>query len=248
MKLRIFVVLVCFAFTIKAQHAYYSSLNQNLLSVNPAFAGTNDKLRVQAISGRTGWPKFGQDNMSYYASADFLAGKHHGLGLSFNSNIYGASLGKSSQSVLKEMQVDLSYALHLKINDKIKVVPAFQISYFQVTLNRAQMSFDDLSNNSRIEWGGTELLIPTTKRNVDFSTGLLLYGKRFYAGATVLSFTQPDEGVLGVSKRQLTQVYQGKYRFGNLEDLSVDAYGFVKLQKVYGSFFQYGAYLNYKML
>lgn len=249
MRIGLIISLSIFlAFTSKAQHAYFSSLNQNLLSVNPAFAGTNDKLRVQAITGSTDWPRYSGDNKSYYAGADFLAGKHHGFGLSFNSNVYNNSPFKYP-AVLTEMQVDFSYALHLKVNDKIKIVPSFQVSYFQIALDRTQMPFDYYEfQRSPFVDSYSQILVPSTKRNMDFSSGLLVYGKRFYAGATVLSFTQPDEGVMGVSKRPLTQIYQGKYRFGNLEKLNVDAYGFVKLQKVYGSFFQYGTYLNYKML
>ncbi|HWY11885.1 MAG TPA: PorP/SprF family type IX secretion system membrane protein [Bacteroidia bacterium] len=251
MRLRIIIFFFSILiFSIKAQQPYFSSLNQNLLSVNPAFAGTNDKLRVQAITGRTGWPKYGVDNRSYYAGADFLAGKYSGLGLSFSSSLYNNSSSfKSTGSVLKEMQVDFSYALHLKINDKIKIVPAFQVSYFQITLNSALVTFDPNEfARSPFAYSTNENLGILTKRNIDFSSGLLVYGKRFYVGATILSFTQPDEGVLGVSKRPFTQIYQGKYRFGNLEKLNIDAYGFVKLQKVYGSFVQYGTYLNYKML
>jgi len=262
MKFRIFILLVFFAFTIKAQHAYYSSLNQNLLSVNPAFAGTNNKLRTQVITGRTGWAKYGADNMSYYAGADFLAGKHSGLGLSFSSNIYtNSGAFRNTWAVLKEVQVDLSYALHLKINDKIKIVPAFQVSYFQITMNRTLISYEYFKNDGRIEWGGSDIVPSQTKRNMDFSGGLLLYGKRYYVGISVLSITQPDEGLLGVSKRPLTQIYQGKYKFLNPEKFNVDAYGFIKLQEmvqlhkdqiyhktVSESFVQYGINLNYQML
>jgi type IX secretion system PorP/SprF family membrane protein len=251
MKFRIFIVLVSFAFTIKAQHSYYSSLNQNLLSVNPAFAGTNKQLRAQAIIGSTGTPKYGYNKQSYYAGVDFLAGKRSGLGLSFSSGTYGKAQ--------KEIQADFSYALHLNIGENLKLAPAFQISYFQITLNR---NYVPVSNDIRSivpEFSDPTLI--STKRNMDFSSGLLLYGRRFYVSASVLSFTQPDEGVMGVSKRPMTQIYQGKYKFLDPEKFNIDVYGFIKLQeivqmhkgqiysKVLGeNFIQYGSYLNYKKI
>ncbi len=246
MRSRIIIIFFSIlTFSIKAQQAYYSSLNQNLLSINPAFAGTNDKLRVQAIIGNTGAPKYGYNNQSYYAGADFLAGKHNGFGLSFSTNVYGKAL--------KQTQVDFSYALHSNITDKIKLVSAFQASYFQISVNRDYYNY--AFPGQFIQSGGRDVVYQT-KRNGDFSSGLLLYGKRFYAGASFLSLIQPDEGVLGVSKRPLTQIYQGKYRFGDFEKLNVDAYAFVKLQVIgkqaaysnFENFVQYGVYLNYKMI
>jgi type IX secretion system PorP/SprF family membrane protein len=239
MKFRIFIVLISFAFSIKAQHAYYSSLNQNLLSVNPAFAGTNKQLRAQVIIGSTGTPKYGYNKQSYYAGADFLAGKRSGLGFSFSSGTYGKAQ--------KELQADFSYALHLNIGENLKIVPAVQVSYFQITVNRNYLPSSYLYTSGTIP-EFPDVTAISTKRNMDFSSGLLLYGKRFYTSASVLSFTQPDEGVLGVSKRALTQIYYGKYKFLDPNAVNIDVYGFVKLQQAYGNFVQYGAYLNYKMI
>lgn len=259
MKFRILIVLVSITFSIKAQHAYFSSLNQNLLSVNPAFAGTNDKLRTQIITGSTGDSKFGYRPQSYYAGADFLCGKRSGLGLSFNSNIYSNSLN-NTQVGYRELQVDFSYGLHLKVNDKLKLIPAIQISYFQNTLNRRYVHAEYL-RTGRIEQWGTETVYILNKRNLDFSAALLLYGKRFYAGASILSFTQPDEGLLGVSKRPITQIYHGKYKLLDPEKFNIDCYGLIKLQENFWynkagfntkntgeNFIQYGTYLNYKVL
>ncbi len=255
MKLRIFIILFCLAFSIKAQHTYYSSLNQNLLSVNPAFAGTNKQLRTQAIIGETGMPKYGGKNIqSYYAGFDCLGKKYSGFGLSFSNS--------NSGQVLRHTQVDFSYALHFTIKNKIKIVHAYQFSFFEYKYDRTKLSFGEQSINTSDVFAfvnSSEIVPSQYKRNVDFSSGLLIYGKRFYAGASILSITQPDEGLLGVSKRPITQIYQGKYRFLNPDKFNFDIYGFAKLQKIVWinhdgyhtknireSFVQYGTYLNYK--
>lgn len=258
MKFRILIVLVSFAFSIKAQHAYYSSLNQNLLSVNPAFAGTNKQLKSQVIIGNTGMPKYGYNKQSYYAGVDFLGKKYSGFGLSFSNDNFGP--------VLRRTQVDFSYALHFTIRNKIKIVHAYQVSYFEYKYDRTKVNFGYLNQypNDAFNYafaGSAEIIPSQYKRNADFSTGLLVYGKRFYAGISILSITQPDEGLLGVSKRPLTQIYQGKYKFLDPEKFNMDLYSFVKLQemiqlhkdRIYHrttneSFIQYGTYLNYKVL
>jgi type IX secretion system PorP/SprF family membrane protein len=251
MKFRIFIVLVSFAFSMKAQHAYFSSLNQNLLSVNPAFAGTNKQLRAQVISGVTGMPKYGYNRQSYYAGIDFLGRKYSGFGLSFNYENYGLAL--------ERLQADFSYALHFTIKNKIKIVHACQVSFFQLKTDTRQIktnNFDDLNFNGAFVWN--EVVPSRSKYNADFSTGLLGYGKRFYIGISILSITQPDEGLLGVSKRRLTQIYQGKYKFLNPEKFNFDIYGFLKFQDLNirrydvsassNSFLQTGLYLNYKVI
>lgn len=257
MKFRIFIVLVSFAFTVKAQHAYYSSLNQNLLSVNPAFAGTNKQLRSQMIYGNTGMPKYGYNKQSYYAGVDFLGKKYSGFGLSFSNDNFGP--------VLRRTQADFSYALHFTIRNKIKIVHAYQVSYFEYRLDRTKLNFGYSYQNPSdafMAFSQSSEVVPSqVKRNADFSTGLLVYGKRFYAGISILSITQPDEGLLGVSKRPLTQIYQGKYKFLDPEKFNFDIYSFLKLQEVVQlhkdqlynktvgeDFIQYGVYLNYKLL
>ncbi len=255
MKFRIFILLVFFAFTTKAQHAYYSSLNQNLLSVNPAFAGTNKQLRTQVIYGETGMPKYsGKNTYSYYAGVDCLGKKYSGFGLSFNRSQYG--------NVLRKTQADFSYALHFTIRNKIKIVHAYQFSFFEYRYDPTKLNFGEynINPNDAFVWG-PDLITVRYKRNLDFSTGLLAYGKRFYAGMSLLSITQPDEGVNGVSKRPLTQIYQGKYKFLNPDQFNIDVYGLTKVQKTFWinkagfnskntgeNFLQYGTYLNYRSL
>ncbi len=258
MRQRVVIILLSlFSFSIKAQHAYFSSLNQNLLSVNPAFAGTNKQLRTQIIIGNTGMPKYGYNKESYYAGVDFLGKKYSGFGLSFSNDNFGP--------VLRRTQIDFSYALHFTIKKKIKIVHAYQVSYFEYRLDRTKLNFGYSYQNPSdafMAFSQSAEIVPSqVKRNVDFSTGLLVYGKRFYAGISVLSITQPDEGLLGVSKRPLTQIYQGKYKFLNPDRFNIDLYGFGKLQEIVQlhkdqiyhktvseSFVQYGTYLNYKWL
>ncbi|MBK7666634.1 MAG: type IX secretion system membrane protein PorP/SprF [Sphingobacteriaceae bacterium] len=201
-------------------------------------------------------PRYGYDKQSYYAGVDFFGKKYSGFGLSFSNDNFGP--------VLRRTQIDFSYALHFTIKNKIKIVHAYQISYFEYKYDRTKVGFGYNLNPSDAMSAfaqSSEIVPSQVKRNADFSSGLLVYGKRFYAGVTVLSITQPDEGLLGVSKRPLTQIYQGKFKFLNPDRFNVDVYGFIKIQKAVGfngngyysnpireNFIQYGTYLNYKLL
>jgi type IX secretion system PorP/SprF family membrane protein len=233
-------ICVCFIPCIAtAQHPYYGALDQQLLSTNPAFAGSNKQLRVQAIGGTLDFPKYGYYKDGYYFGVDGLAGKHSGLGLSAHREQNGPAFSNT--------QIDLNYAYHINIGEKTKLVPAIQASVFQERVNRNYVSYDDLYGGRIPEWNYDGPSI-STKANLDLSAGLMFYRERFFAGASALSFTQPDEGVLGVSKRPLTQVYQMGYRYPVTPQSSLDGYAFFKTQKTRETFLQYGLYYNIKYI
>ena len=49
-------------------------------------------------------------------------------------------------------------------------------------------------------WSNSNTIPASSKSNLDFSTGLLANYKDFFVGATVKHFTQPDMGLIGVSR------------------------------------------------
>lgn len=236
-KFSFIVLFICSVLIGSAQHPYFASLNQQLLSLNPAFAGSNKELRVQTgVNLRD--PALSRTYNSYYFGADILVGKYSGLGLS-------AYYTDWAVGTLKQAQFNLTYALHLTINDKLKVVPAFQASYFRKEMNVSKLYFGDLADPLYDLYLNTFNYYPlttATKQNMDFSLGVLTYKENFYFGASVLSFLGPDEGLLGFYKRQLTQNYQGGYNFKFGRHGNFNTYVFVKIQKVVGNFLQYGAY------
>ncbi len=235
-------IMVCFfmSISLNAQHPYYGSLNQQLLSTNPAFAGSNKQLRVQTIGGTLDFQKYGYYKTGYYFGADGLAGKHSGLGLSAHYEQNGPAYSNT--------QVDLSYAYHINIGEKTKLVPAFQVSFFQVAMNANYVNYNEIWGNAIIEFPYVPPSGILRRNNLDFSGGLMFYRERFFAGASVLSFNQPDEGLLGVSKRPLTQVYQLGYRMPVNPLSSLDFYAFFKTQKTRETFLQYGLYYNIKFI
>ena len=224
-------LIILFSASFYSQHPYFGSLNQQLLSTNPAFAGSSKNLRVQTYYQNL-YPNLSGTYVSYYAGADKLFGKRNGVGL----NVFTNDIEKGT---LKQTQVNLSYAYHIIVKEKIKIVPAIQISYFQYNLDRSKLNF----NSPLITpWSGPN--IPAqSKYNFDISAGFLAYEKNYYFGASVLTLTMPDEGLLGVSKRPMTQIFQAGYNLELNEKMIFSPYAFIKLHKG-NDFTQAGAYLT----
>ena len=114
-------------------------------------------------------PKYGGKNVtSYYAGVDCLGKKYSGFGLSFSRSEYG--------EVLKKTQADFSYALHFTIKNKIKIVHAYQVSFFEYKYDRTKINFDDynINPNDGFVQSWYELPPISYKRNLDFSSGLLI--------------------------------------------------------------------------
>lgn len=103
-----------------------------------------------------------------------------------------------ARGTLKTDVVTLGYAQYFSLAEgKLKIIPSLQAAYFVKQLDVSKLSF-----------GGpyyTTQFVPiqpplSRKSNFDFNTGLLINYRDFYFGATVFHFTQPDEGLNGISK------------------------------------------------
>ncbi len=145
------------------------------------------------------------------------------------------------------MKADLTYAYHFTIKQKLRIVTSVQASFFYLNLNRKKLNFgDDLDPRHGFLWNTNEIIPAQRKYNYDLAGGLLGYGKQYFVGVGVFSFTQPDEGLLGVSKRPITTIFQGGYRFYFGRKFNTGVYAIVKQTGDKGTeqFFQYGANLN----
>jgi type IX secretion system PorP/SprF family membrane protein len=224
MRLNVAIVLFLFlrGLDFFAQHPYFASPDQQLLSLNPAFAGSNKQLRVQTIGNRDEYAySTSQHSTNYYMGADLLLGKRSGLGVSYHLSDYF--------STLNQMQWSLSYAYQITIKNKWRIVPAFQASFFRYRLDLSKLNFGDPDNLGFVPYAELEKY-PRYKYNADFSLGILIYQKNYFVGASLLSFTKPDQGTMGVSKRPITQIYQSGCRFDLNRKMNISIYGVLKAQ------------------
>jgi type IX secretion system PorP/SprF family membrane protein len=96
----------------------------------------------------------------------------------------------------------LSYAQHFKLcDDKLKIIPSLQVSYFNKTIDNSKLTFGDQIDARRgFTWYDNTIPPKSSKSNVDISAGLIVNYKHLYIGSSLFHITQPDEGLQGPSK------------------------------------------------
>lgn len=237
MRLFYSCILVISCLLSRSQHPYFASLNQNLLELNPGFAGSKNELRMQAIGAIQNTNTNFKNNAFFYG-ADILWPKlRSGFGLSYQSLDY--------TGVLKKSQIDFSYSFHITVKKKFKIVPAIQVSLFDVSIDHKNLTFGDMIDSRRgFIWNTNELKPNDDRKGICISPGLLVFSKGFFAGVTILDVNQPNEGLYSNSKRRLTQLYQLGYRILLNRGSQIDFYALVKIQQPKNNFIQYGGYIK----
>lgn len=177
--LTLFGLFCCFHNILKAQDAKFLNNNQSLLLLNPSFAGSNDNWRVQS--------SFNNIQLSYASIDAFIKPIKGAFAITY--------LGDNGV-FLKDQRMSLVYAQHFTVGEeKIKLIPSLEFTYIQRTLDGG------LTSSS-----SPYLMLPPTsrlgysKKNLNFSAGLLLNYKKISGGFSVKHLTQPDIGTSGSSR------------------------------------------------
>lgn len=179
-----------------AQDPLQTNTAASLTNLNPSFTGSNGLFRFQTNS-RFQWINLSGSYKTYFAGFDtYVKSMMGGIGLNYTRD-------DQSNGTLVTDRIDLNYAQHIGLfNNKVKLIPSFQVSVFQKTLDYSKMSFGEFE---AIRRGWVYSFAPNyegivVKRNLDFSSGLIVNYKHLYVGTTMYHITQPDQGLLGPSK------------------------------------------------
>lgn len=234
----IFTVFILGISRLLAQHPVFYAMNQAYLSSNPAFAGSSGGVRFQGAVALQN-PGTNYANLAWYTGADVSLNRiHSGIGLSYQVLDYQQSLRRS--------QIDFSYAF--KIHKGIfTFVPAVQLSYFDIQLNKYGTSYGDMIDPRRgFIWNTNEIGPSADKQNISISPGILIYTHGFFFGASLLDANRPDEGLQGPSARPVTQIYQAAYRLliGAERTYRLDTYIKTTFQNPKNNMYQCGLYLT----
>lgn len=191
----IFVFFAVTSITAFSQDAHFSQYNSTRLHTNPAFAGTDSALVVSSAY-RIQWPKIGGTYKTFNFSADqyigFLQG---GLGVNFMHD-------DQMDGAFTHTSFDIMYSPEIPLAGKKLIVrPAIQAGYFKNTLDWSKLTFGDMIDARRgFVYNANEMQPLSSKSNIDFSAGVLVYGAHFHMGAAVYHLTEPDQGFRGPSK------------------------------------------------
>ncbi|HEY0029324.1 MAG TPA: PorP/SprF family type IX secretion system membrane protein [Bacteroidia bacterium] len=179
------------------QDAHFSQYNNSRLYTNPAFTGSDSTLNI-AMNYRLQWPKIDPYQSLCFSADKYIHALRGGLGLNY---LYDYQM----QGAFIKTRVDLNYAPHFELfHHKLVLQPGIQVSYFQNKIDFSKLTFGDQIDDRRgFIYNTNEMSGQSTKSGIDFSAGLLLYSDRYFGGVAFHHLSQPDEGVIGVSKLPL---------------------------------------------
>lgn len=180
--------------TASAQDAEFTQFYANPLYLNPAFAGSNICPRV-CINYRNEWPGISGTYVTTSASFDrFVYGIKSGIGLLVLND-------RAGRGTLNTLNVSGIYSYQLRVTREFALNFGLQGTYGEKSLDWSKLTFGDMIDDRRGFVYTTEEVPGKNKRSfVDFSGGIVGFSKRFFAGVAVHHITQPDEGLIGVSK------------------------------------------------
>jgi type IX secretion system PorP/SprF family membrane protein len=185
----VFFLLGLFAPSLKvfSQDISFSQFYANPLYLNPAFAGTAKCPRVN-INYRNQWPSIGKTFISYSASYDqHVTALSGGLGLLVTQDNAG-------DGTLKTTNVGGMYSYQLNVNRKFSLKAGLQVSYFQKSLNFDKLRFgDQINDRSGFIYPTQEQADRRSRSGIDFSAGVMGYGKKYFFGLAAHHLNQPDE-------------------------------------------------------
>ncbi|RZK45179.1 MAG: type IX secretion system membrane protein PorP/SprF [Pedobacter sp.] len=155
-------------------------------------------------------PDHGDDPMSRNYMQNYTASPaHHGVGVTVVSDKAGP---------LARTDVNLTYAYHLKLTDRINMSTGIAAGISRITLDMDQLNLQD-PNDPALK----NTIVGQTKP--DLSIGVWVYGASFFAGASMqqvipqkLSFTTDPNYTTGKEKSHY--FITGGYRFFVQEDIA----------------------------
>jgi len=170
-----------------SQDAGFSQFYSNPLYLNPAFTGTLGVPRMN-LQYRDQWHALPNAYVTQSLSFDIPSEKLKG-GI-------GINLIKDAQAtnLLTSFQADLIYSSIFKLTEGVYFSGALGAGYHQNSLNWNELIFADNLDRYTGNHGVTSETPISDPRfhYVDFSTGILVYGEKFFTGLAVHHLAQPS--------------------------------------------------------
>jgi len=188
-KYWISVFLVMCAGIAFSQDISFSQFYANPLYLNPAFSGSVGVPRV-ALQYRNQWQGFDNAFTTCSAAFDMPVEKLQG-GI-------GAYVLNDAQAdgILNTLQVNISYAVFIRLSENYRLHGALQAGFNQNSLNTSRLIFADNLDPNNGDHGTSGELATLTDPNynyADFSMGVLMYSKRLFYGIAAHHLTEPNQ-------------------------------------------------------
>lgn len=166
---------------------YYSAP----LYLNPAFAGTTNQHRA-AVNYRNHWASLPRAFVTYAFTYDYnIKRSNSNIGVLFSTD-------RAGSASLQSTTVAGIYSYSIPLTDGIRVTPALQIGYVTQSLDFSKLVFGD-----QLQFGNPDA--PSSDpslRNLgsvnhfDFSSGIVIYDRRMWAGLSIHHLNRPNQSML----------------------------------------------------
>lgn len=177
------------AFIACGQDVSFSQFYTNPLYLNPAFSGSASVPRF-ALQYRNQWHSFNNAFTTYSAAYDMPVKKiRGGIGLNVLNDAQGNNL-------INAMQVNFSYSVNIQLSENYTFRGGLQAGFNQNSLNTENLIFSDNLDPNYGNHGTSAELSNLADPNftfIDFSTGILVYSKKFFYGFAVHHLAEPQQ-------------------------------------------------------
>lgn len=173
--LTLFILLILSLTTQAQQWPIFSQYMFNQFILNPAVAGSDEKIPVVATVRRQ-WNGMPDAPVSQSISAHAYTGQYVGLGLNFFNEVAGPS---------RRTGMNFSAARHFLINKQSDTWFSFGLSgiFYQFGFDPSKLHFDQ-PDDPVVTTAAISKFVP------DMATGVYLYNARYYAGFSVQNLLQ----------------------------------------------------------
>ena len=214
MRRLLLLLFVVASMKVAAQDAFFAGYRYSLLTVNPAFAGSQACGRVEA-GYRLQWPKLNGTFSTYQFSYDQYS----------NAGGFAVSYMHDDQAhgAYTQDRFELGYAPYFAFKKdttgkgKVVLQPGVSFAYLRNAMDPAKFSYGSQLGGPAGPATGENFGL-TSRSSPDISAGLLLYTKRIAAGLAVFHITQPDQGFNSPAPLPMRFVYHISGMIGKTDD------------------------------
>lgn len=206
-KLFTLIILLTLALGVRAQDPEFTQFYANQLYLNPAFAGTSGGVRFVS-NYRNQWSSIPGNFVTYAASYDqhfdFLSG---GIGMQIIQDVAGE--GELSSTI-----GNFIYSYQLRISENFAMKIGLQASVISKEIDFSKLRWYDQIDKRLGFVRPTNETLPESgifkiKPFQDFSSGILAYSKKFYAGVVVNHISEPEQSFYNDAKSILPMKFTG---------------------------------------
>lgn len=177
---------------LRAQDPQFSQFYSAPLYLNPAYTGTGPKAHHRFVANyRNQWPAIPNAFQTYAFSYDYY---HRKLNSGFGIQI---TTDKAGTANLRSTNVGLLYSYKIHLSNKWVLTPGINFSYSRRSIDYNKLIFGDQLELGRSELYPSEEMNASMDRGfIDFSSGILMYNKNLWVGASVYHMNEPNHSLV----------------------------------------------------